>query len=360
MSHSNKYIQLLAKSFLLSIGLTLAACGGGGDGGSAYPSIIYSGKTSQATVNSSNAADFPITFLEGSASANSANKASSTSSPDSPSDPSSPSGVSTSEANPYAVATDINASQDAQHIAMLNIVTEQIKNNILNHANNSTNSIASGVTQNHPGNCPTNPGSYTDDYNVTLTGFSGSSTFDYFCVGDSTFNLTMYGKVSYSGTYKTPGVLDTYSLNVEYLKLTITADTESFSEEFTGAIDVTYDGLGNLPSNVTNMTVSTTFKANGLTYKIVNLNIDTSSNLLSISGKFYHPTHGFVEITTPTGKEFSLISGDPDKYCGGSLQISGSGGVIDFTADGTCSTFDICFTPTTGPVPACSIGNPWP
>lgn len=331
MSQSNKVIQLTAKSFLLSLGLTLVACGGGGgDASSTYPSISYSGNTSEATVTVDNADEFPVTFLEGSASA--------------------------SEANPISIATDENTSQDAQHIAMLNIVTEQIKNNImLSHTNNSSDNIASGVTQTYYGTCPTNPGSYTDDYNATITGFTGTSTFDYFCVGDSTFNLTMYGKVSYSATYNTttPGVFDTFSFNFEYLKLTINTNTESFSEEFSGAIAVTYDGDGNLPSNVTNMTVSTTFKANGLTYKIVDLQIDTASGL-AINGTFYHPDHGYVDISTPAGNEFTLIYGDPDKYCGGILEMVGTDGAansttIEFEADNFCSQYRVCVRPTSDP-----------
>jgi hypothetical protein len=336
MSHTNKSIRLSAKLIILSFGLMLAACGGGGGGGdTTYPSIQYSGNTNKATVDSSNAEDFPVTFLEGSAGA--------------------------SEANPYSVATDPDVSKDVQHIAVVNIVTEQIKNNIINNLNLTNSSIASGVTQTYTGTCPANPGSYTDNYVVTSTGFSGTSTFNYYCVGDSTFSLTMYGKINYNATYvtpvTTPVLLKTFSFDVEYLKLTLNTGTESFSEEFSGSVAVTYDGSGNLPSNITNMTISTTFKASGLTYKIVDLQIDTASGL-AISGTFYHPVHGYVDVSTPAGSEFTLVYGDPDKYCGGVLEMVGNdsatvgtagatNATIEFEADSTCSNYKICVRAST-------------
>lgn len=331
MSHTNKTIRLSAKLILLSFGLTLAACGGGGGGGgSTYPSIQYSGKEGQAIVNPSNADDFPVTFLEGSASA--------------------------SEANPYSIATDPNTTQDAQHIAMLKIVTEQIKNNILNNTQESGSSIASGVTNTYTGTCA-NPGTYTDNYTVTSTGFTGTATFNHYCVGDSSFSLAMYGKISYSATYvtpvSTPVVLKTFSFNVEYLKMTLNTGTDIFSEEFSGSIAVVYDGIDDFPSNIETMTVSTTFKANGLTYKIVDLQIDATSGL-ALSGTFYHPGHGFVKVSTPAGYKFSLVPGNPDKYCGGILYLEGSDGdpvtptltTIEFEANSDCTGYKICVRPS--------------
>ena len=134
MSHTNKTIQLSAKAFLLSIGLTLAACGGGG-GDSAYPNIQYTGTITQATITDANASDFPVVMLEGSS--------------------------SSSDANSFGVAIDSNATQSAQHTAMLNILAEQIKNNVLNRQQNSDNNLVSAAAQTTAGTCPTNPGSMT-------------------------------------------------------------------------------------------------------------------------------------------------------------------------------------------------------
>jgi len=336
MSHTNKFIRLSAKAFLLSIGLTLVACGGGG-GGSPYPNIQYTGATTQATITEANASDFPVVMLEGSS--------------------------SSSNANPFAAVIDSNATQSAQHTAMLNILVEQIKNDILNQQNTPDSNIVSAATQTLAGTCSTNPGSTTITDNSTQTNLNGSFTFDNYCNGDINFGgeVILHGRMNYSGTLVSanPPIFQSMTISIEYLKLTVRTNTETYSEEFSGSISLTYDGFGNFPSNITNMTVSTNFQANGLTYKIENLVIDTSSGL-NISGRFYHPEHGYVDFTTTT--IFNLIPGsNPEKYCGGTLQLTGSGGdIIDFTADANCSTFTVCVTPSSTGLQTCQPAQTWP
>lgn len=335
MSHTNKSIRLSAKAFLLSLGLTLVACGGGG-GGTTYPSIQYTGATTQATITEANASDFPVVMLEGSS--------------------------SSSNANPFGAAIDSNATQSAQHTAMLNILAEQIKNDILNQQNNSDNNQVSAFTETTDGTCPTNPGSFTFTDNSTSTNLSGSFTFNNYCVGDIAFGneIVLHGRINYSGSLFLSGndpIFQSMTISIEYLKMTVRTSTETFSEEFSGSMTLTFDGT--ISNGITGLTVTTNFQANGLTYKIVNLKIDTLSGL-NISGRFYHPEHGYVDFTTTTN--FTLVPGsNPEKYCSGTLRLEGSGGdVIDFTADASCTTYDICFTPTSGPIPPCTTGIAWP
>ena len=343
MSQSNKFIRLTAKLIILSFGLTLAACGGGGGGGgSVYPSISYTGSTSEATVTEDNADDFPVTILEG--------------------------GTSSAEANPYGAVLDENISSDAQHTAMLSILAEQVKNTISERINSADSNIVSAATQTISGTC-TSPGSMTITDNSTQTNLSGSFTYDNFCVGDLSsygFELVQHGKINYSGTYTIDTatnlpIFNSMTISIEYLKLTVrtgtSTNTETFTEEFSGSMTMTFDGT--TFNVVTDMTVSTNFEANGLTYKVENLVIDTTSGL-DISGTFYHPLYGHVDVTTTsTFTDISSFS-EPAKYCGGSLNIVGAGGSIDFTADASCSTYDICYTPTSGTIPPCTTGIAWP
>lgn len=334
MSQTNQIKWLSAKVFLLSIGLTLAACGGGGGGGSAYPNIQYTGAATEATITDANASDFPVVMLEGSS--------------------------SSSSSNPFAAAIDSNATQSAQHTAMLNILAEQIKNDILNQQNTPDNNLVSAATQTTAGTCQTNPGSVTFTDNSTQSSLNGSFTYDNYCVGDINFGgeIILHGRMNYSGTLFISGnqpIFQSMTISVEYLKLTVRTNAETFSEEFSGSMTITFDGT--ISNNVAGLTVTTNFQANGLTYKIENLVIDTSSGL-NISGRFYHPTHGYVDVTTTTN--FTLISTNPDKYCGGILQLTGSGGdVIDFTADGSCTTYTVCVTPNGG-LQTCQTGLAWP
>lgn len=333
MSQKNNSIQKLAKILLAGLTITLISCGGGGGSGSAYPSIQYTGVNTQATVTETNASDFPVAMLEGS--------------------------TSSSDANPFGIAIETNNTKDIQHTAMLNIVAEQIKSDILSQQNNSDTNLVSAATQTSAGTCSPNPGSITVTDNSTTTNLSGSFTYNAYCVGFFGTEIELHGKVSYSGSLLLDGndpIFQSMTITVEYLKYTVRTGTETQSEEFSGSMTLTFDGT--ISNGLASLSVTTNFEAGGLTYKIVNLNIDTSSGL-NISGDFYHPTHGYVEVTTTTN--FNLVGTNPDEYCGGTLRLEGAGGdVIDFTdTSGNCSTYMICVTPFGGS-PSCQAGLAWP
>lgn len=350
MSRTNQTIRLLAKTFLFSIGLTLVACGGGDDP-TTYPSITYTGATGAAVVTEANAADFPVAMLEGS---------------------------TDSASIPVAAAIDGDAhtEQSAQHTAMLNILTEQVKNDIIKYQDDTNNNVVSAASITELGNCSPNPGSVTIIDNSTPPNLNGSFTYNNLCI-DSGFGLefVMHGKINYNGIYALVAVtvtdpvtgtststnepvFESLTISIEYLKLTVRTNTESFSEEFSGSISVTYDGT--LDNTVTSMTITTNFQANGLTYKIENLEVITTSTSMSIRGRFYHPTYGYVDVITT--EPFDLVIGsNPEKYCTGTMQLSGDGGVIDFTANTNCDTYDICFTAAAaGSTPSCKPAVTWP
>ena len=332
MLHSNKFIPLSIKALLLSSSLALISCGGGGGGGgSAYPSVQYTGTTTQATTTDANASDFPVTMLEGSS--------------------------SSSESNPYGVTIDSGTIQNAQHSPMMKVLAEHIKNEISKQQLTTNNNQVSAATQITNGTCST-PGNVNVTDNSTSTSLSGSFTYNNYCVGAAGTEIELHGKMNYSGTLFLAGnqpVFQSMTISVEYLKFTVRTNTETSSEEFSGSMTLTFDGT--TFNNVTGLTVTTNFEANGLTYKIQNLVIDDSSGL-NISGRFFHPTHGYVDVTTTAN--FNLVSTNPDKYCGGTLQLAGAGGdVIDFTADASCSTFTVCVTPNGGSQ-TCQAAQAWP
>lgn len=357
MSRKNNTIQLLTKAFLLSTGLALVACGGGGDpdGGSSYPSINYTGATNEATVTETNAKDFPVAALEGSSSSYEANpfsslggSGSSTPSPTAPS---------------AAVIDDSTTSTtgNAQHTAMLNILAEQIKDTILKQQQSTgiNSNIVSAVTfPPQPGTCSPDPGSLTIDDNSTQTNYNSSYTYDNFCVDFGGFEVVQHGRVNVRGSFIStdPLILNSISVSIEYMKMTASNGTDTYSEEFSGSMTMTFDRTTN--NNLTNFTLSTNFQANGLTYKIENLVVDNSAGTFSVSGRFYHPIHGYVDITTPD--PFNLVSFNPDKYCSGSLQLTGAGGTIDFTANADCSSYDICYTATGDPTCTTPTTYTWP
>lgn len=331
MSQKNNSIQKLAKILLAGLTITLISCGGGGGGGTSYPNIQYSGVSTEATITDANAPDFPVPMLEGS--------------------------TSSSEANPFAIISSSKA-QSAQHSSMLNILSEQIKSDVLAQQNNTGSNLVTAATQSENGTCDPNPGSITITDNSTSTNLSGSFTYNNYCISNlgssSIDDITLHGKISYSGTLFLSGnqpVFQSMTITVEYLKFTV----GSISEEFSGSMTITFDGT--TFNNITGLTVSTNFKANGLTYKIENLVINASS-VLNVSGRFFHPTHGYVDVTTTSN--FTKVGVNPDEYCGGSLRLEGSNGdIIDFTADMSCTTYEVCVTPNGG-LQTCQSGLTWP
>ena len=165
MNAKQQIKKAINKTFLLSLFLTLlAACGGGGGNdsgggntGPTFPSITYTGATGAATVNAGNAADFPITMLEGSSS-------------------------STSSASLVTGVTTTESSQNVQQTVMLGIFAENLKS-IIQAAKGSGN-IVSAATLNENGTCPNHPGTATIIDDSTQTTLNASLTLNNFCVGD--------------------------------------------------------------------------------------------------------------------------------------------------------------------------------
>ena len=125
------------------------------------------------------------------------------------------------------------------------------------------------------------------------------------------------------------------ALEFESFTVTIRTTNTTFTKGMSGTVSMTFDGS----QVATTMTASILFENNGLVYKTVNFTIDQSnSNNITFNGTFYHPTHGYVTVTTTTG--FTKVGGD--KYCGGTMHLVGKdGNYIDFTANSDCSSFDI-------------------
>ena len=324
MSRTNKTIRLSAKAFLLSMGLTLAACGGGGGGGgTTYPSIQYSGTTTAATVTQDNAADFPITMLEGSTRSDSANT--------------------------LSIISDNISTQSVQRSTLLKSGTNIIKDSILSalSSNTTTSASVAGITESLTGTCPTS-GTFTATINSSNGSFSGTLIFNHFCIGTATDSGTVHGKITFTGTYHLDvsdnPIYDTLSINMEYVKFSLKSPSLVYDEEFSGNFVITqFDG--SIENNVLNVTFSSNFKSEGETFRVENLTFDTSGiTTLNLSGRFYHPVHGYIEATTT--EPFDIIFGNPTKYCSGTLLLTGDGGTVEFTANADCSQYSVTFTAT--------------
>jgi hypothetical protein len=331
---SIKNIRLYLSAIVVAA--LLNACGGGGgDGTTGYPSITYTGSTSAAVIDQDTAADYPFVFLENSGDAGNL---------------------------PIAASIDtqaVDSLPDTENIQKVaDLVTNLVKSNFFNNAQQ-----VAGATTSQTGTCGGKI-SYTE--NSSNTSFSGSLIFDHYCEGGLNtygYEFRLHGKMTFSGTYhlvNNSPVFDTLSFNIQYLKMTFNDGITTASEEFSGSISVTSFDAANNPLDF-NVTIN--FKYAGKVFKVVNLQADDIAG--TISGRLYHPDHGYVDIITTS--PFTYMINDPaddtdDQYCSGSLQITGvdtlgNTATIDFT-DYSCTTYDICITIDPNPQ-VCSLGNDW-
>jgi hypothetical protein len=319
---------LFFKSTLVTMFITsLVACGGGGDGTS-YPDLSYTGVQTQAIIDPDNANAFASVILEGGS--------------DSTNIPL----LGGATVNPQP-STGLPDSESLNRLS--NLAADILKNKM----SNSGGALVTGETSSINGNCG---GSMTISGEDTGSSISATVTMDNFCESDGFGNtFTSHGRMTLNATYTGTSNNPTFTsmqINIEYLKLTFNDGVTVESEEFSGSISATFDGLGNPDS----ITLSVNFKYEGQIFKIANFNVDEAAG--TIEARLYHPDHGYVDITTTSAFTYDTFN---EEFCDGSLQITGSDGlggtvVVDFT-DYSCTTYDICYTINADPQ-VCAISNP--
>ena len=161
--------------------------------------------------------------------------------------------------------------------------------------------------------------------------------------------------ILYYGDY----IFTDFTMSIRYLKMTVSDNVTTVSEEFAGTIKIT-----DIDPGPPTFSVSVNFKYEGKIFKIVNLAVvEVNITNISISGKLYHPVHGYVEITTDVTDPFEYYP-PTDQFCNGTLYITGkdlSGNIaaIRFTDPNTyCATYNICISVNGGPED-CDDGVSW-
>ena len=310
MSHTNKIIQLSAKAFLLSIGLTLVACGGGGGSSNSIPAaaVNYTGLTDEAVIASDADA---IALTQAFITANQENVG----------------GLLTG-------ATTTSTQQPLDSNAK-NFLIKQLKQQALDSLNNK-NSIATGAGAIEVGNCVGSVGGITNDGSVTETVFtntntegSGKLTYNNLCRYDAVNNFytIINGDVYYTGKGDLQaGIIDSIVLNlpsltVYFQDITTGYDfTETISEYI--SFTFTYNGDGSL--NTLTLRIYSDIDVAGTVYRFEAIVVSGSSSSATI--KFYHPTLGSItyvdsfiyscigDAYMPSGGSFQIITSTPTTY----------------------------------------------
>jgi hypothetical protein len=288
------------KSVFLVISLgVVAACGGGGGGSNGAPAA-YSGVTTQAAVTTSNAKALSADAYENG-------------------------GMGTTAS---LTGVEVQASsQPSPHQSSLPEIGTALKSSITRAVaqHTSTSSAAAGavVSETIPGGYS---GSATISINVNDASGAFTGTITYNNLKETTDGPALSGAVTFSGVYNNSSQSIT-SMTLTFSPLTVTAPNGSFSVN--GTMSFSISGTSEtLTVSCTVQGASQTFWVKDWTYTF------TAPNTLTISGRYYHPTYGYVDVTTLTPLTVSSVYGDPTA---GVLLFTGANGTkakLTFTSTG--------------------------
>ena len=321
MSHKNKYIQLLAKSFLLSIGLTLAACGGGGGGGGddgiPNATVKYSGNTQPATVDVTTAENIVNAF------------------------------VTASQENLGGMITgaQITTVQNTFTETQKKLLIEKLKQHALSNVNQ--NLVVTGIGAFLTGDCAFYDANLS---NGTVTSSILSQSPSKVVVKISYNNVCLYNNLNPNNpsylqltgdVYSTTtgnlqaGIINTLDLYIPTLtgKFVDISTSQTYVEVFSEQITFIYeDYVNGLPSKITIIDKSD-IDSTGTVYRFevetITINNSTITKL-----KFYHPDYGWVGYID--NLTYGSCGSLPD---GGSITIIGLNAVytVDITSDANCN-----------------------
>jgi hypothetical protein len=265
--------------------LTLAACGGNGGGGS---SIVYSGVTTPAAVTSDNALALASAAYDGGNSGGSLAFV----------------GVAAGR-----TGSDIGTVQavNVSHVLIDAVRSAQLRPS-------SETAVAAGATTS--GSLPEG----TCGGSATYSGTANQSTGEFHAT--FRFNAWCNDGVTVAGTLTANGHVDVNtqdlaSLEFSFSVLTVSDGTDTFRGR--GTISATFG-----TSDV--LTIDMDFAAgDGTIYRASNLTVEAtpaaSGENVTITGRVFHPLHGYVDVTTP--QPLVVVTGE-DHPSSGEFVVTGA------------------------------------
>ena len=310
--------------------LLIAGCGGGGEGGSS--TLTYDGNTSPATIDQGNGQELAGAALDGSV-----------------------------EAGPLLTVSAVQVEESRGSGGGPGIFR------LIDAARRMATGLASGTGGQAPTSRSTTSGNGTSSGGCggtkTVTNFSmnGDQTsfsmtadvrYEDYCDPDETDDTFWTGSSSVSITVSQNGSM---SATVSFGPMTVTDGTESVTVE--GDVSLSADSMV-----ATTITATLNLKMRDdasrsvfwmENYRVV---IDAATkpgySLVTITGSFYHPVHGRVDITTPAALEFPEGADYPSA---GTLRLDGAGGsYVTLEAAPTTFTLTIFDGSTT-----VTVSGPW-
>ncbi len=281
--------SILYLTAALVAGLVLLGCGGGGGGGSSSGGgMSYTGQTSPAAIDASNAQEIAADAYQGMQTGESMNPFSGLQATMSPSTSGRPVAIELFETfENLLIQADVSMPREFSAAAVQS-------------DSDTMNDECGGV----------NTASYTISFDDETGVFSGSFSFNNFC-SDSAY---LSGSASFSGVVNLDGGDELFnSFTFRFSNLTMSSTGESYT--LNG--ELSFTSTGSTPTVVLDMLVQ-----NNMNDEIAWLDDYTLSYdgvYVTISGTFYHYEYGRVAITTEQALDFGIGQDYP------------SSGVIVFT-----------------------------
>jgi hypothetical protein len=288
-----KILRHTVLSFILALGLmTIVGSGGGGDdggGGGGPTGLTYTGLTVPATLIEANSELLVSGVISGVT-------------------------MASNMGGILGVVQDSDA--EADNLSLLELT--QLLEDALRQVDFTAGStdVVQGVvdsdTQN--GSCG-GTFTYTITINDVTGSFSGTMTFSSYCDGGATIS----GSLTISGTINL-GTNEPTNFVFSFNMLTVSGGGESAALDGTINVNVT---TGTITINLLMQENSTVFKyENTVLTESEGSDGGEAYELSTVDGRFYHPAHGYVDVTTITPFKIYIVDENPSE---GILLIEGAG-----------------------------------
>lgn len=294
---------------LFALGAALIAGCGGGGGSSSSSSVSYTGVTTEAVVTDANAQSLTTAAVE--------------------------TAGSSSDLGTLVTAGEIAAETPAQGLSLPGLAQLLAGMKDLGQLAGPAVAAGSSASQTVTGSCGgsatvsgTNSG---DSVNVNIT---GTITYSNYCETTPEGNATINGSIAFTMI----GTADNFvfTISASYLAIASGGQSVAYSMNYT----LTVNG------STATATMTADYRGtDGKVYRIENYQVVLGNYgvTVAISGKLYHPDHGYVTVSTPTPLQYSNCYGYYRPTIG-VLRVTGAGGVYAEFIPQDCDQYQVCLT----------------
>lgn len=284
---TNVIIVLIGMMFVLN------SCGSSGGGSKNSNGLKYSGKTSKATITKDNAKEIMSSFFT-----------------------KQNGGMGSGFAVMGKALPHDEKRVQLSYLALYNSISTLLPNKGGTFLNKSLRKMETNIEV-MEGNCPGKEGEaiIKEKYDEETGEFSATATFKDYCIDDLTISS---GTMSMAGTMEEDETFEEWNITFSGINASIGACSSTMHGDMTIASDY----LSSETTIIINMlTIDNVSKK---VYKIEDLIMDMSGDyymVVDLSGKYYDPDNGYVEITSPNKMQ---IYGDDISFSSGEIRATGA------------------------------------